>query len=405
VEEDDEWVEDMLDLGVWVSSWWADGNWKGARRSQEFGSRYSTCGHALDGLGGVVEVFATIQDTASDPRTPKDRATDILLPRVFDYLSMLTKPTDLDNTALTRFVRYSLKFFVYNGKLWRRTKKTTHQLVILDPTTRRSLLTDAHDKLGHKGFYSTHRVLTDRFWWPGIDHEVAMWCKTCHECQIRSVAHVRLPLTIASPAALFRKAYVDTMHMTKSNGLKYIVQARCSLTAYVEYVALGKENAIGIGKFLFRDLLCRWGGVEEIVTDNGKPFVAAMDWIAKTYGIRHIRISGYNKQANGLVERSHRTLRDSLVKACAGDISRWPTLLPHIVWADRVTTRKSTGYSPFYMAHGIEPVLPFNLAEATYLIPQLNAGIPTSELVALRAQQLLKRPADLALVHDRVLKA
>jgi hypothetical protein len=31
---------------------------------------------------------------------------------------------------------------------------------------------------------------------------------------------------------------------------------------------------------------------------------------------------------------------------------------------DRATARKSTGHSPFYMAHGIEPVLPFNITAA-----------------------------------------
>jgi len=36
------------------------------------------------------------------------------------------------------------------------------------------------------------------------------------------------------------------------------------------------------------EVLCRWGGIEEIVTDNGTAFVAALDWLQGRYGITHI---------------------------------------------------------------------------------------------------------------------
>jgi hypothetical protein len=57
-----------------------------------------------------------------------------------------------------------------------------------------------------------------------------------------------------------------------------------------------------IGSFIFEEILCRWGAVEEVVTDNGTAYVAALDWLADKFGIRHIRISAYNSQANGIVE-------------------------------------------------------------------------------------------------------
>ena len=160
-----------------------------------------------------------------------------------------------------------------------------------------------------------------------------------------------------------------------------------------------------LGAFIFEEILCRWGGLEEIVTDNGTPFVAALDWLAEKYHIRHIRISAYNSQANGIVERSHRTIRDSLVKACNGDITQWPALTHHVFWADRVTTRKSTGHSPYYMAHGTEPLLPFDITEATFMAPEISHRLETHDLIALRASQLAKREEDLASMHERLLKS
>jgi hypothetical protein len=195
------------------------------------------------------------------------------------------------------------------------------------------------------------------------------------------------------------------MHMPKAGGFSYIIQAWCSLISYPEFCLLRQETAVAVGKFIFTDILCRWGAVEELVTDNGAPIVAGLEWLAKTYHIALIRISPYNKQANGVVERSHRTIRESIIKTCAGDIQCWPEVASHVFWADRVTVRKDTGYSPFYMAHGVEPVLPFDVTEATYLAPSQDAPMAAEDLLALRARQLEKRQDDLAAIKERVLKA
>ena len=141
------------------------------------------------------------------------------------------------------------------------------------------------------------------------------------------------------------------------------------------------------------------------MTDNGTAYVAALDWLASKYRIRHICISAYNSRANRIIERQHRTIRESLVKTCSNDISKWPTLAPLVFWADRVTIRKSTGYSPFYMAHGIEPILPFDLTLTTFLVPDLCQPLSTADLLATRARQLAMRQTDLDQIHDHILKS
>ena len=57
------------------------------------------------------------------------------------------------------------------------------------------------------------------------------------------------------------------------------------------------------------------------------------------------------------------------------------------------------------MAHGIEPILPFDLVEATFLIPKLDKPLSYVNLIATRARQLEKQTSDLAMIKDRVLKA
>jgi transposase InsO family protein len=178
------------------------------------------------------------------------------------------------------------------------------------------------------------------------------------------------------------------MLMPRAAGYRYIVQARCSLTAWPEWRALHEETTCTLAAFIFEDLLCRWGAIEEIVTDNGAAFVAALDYLANRYDIRHIHISAYNSRANGIVEHQHRTIRESIVKACKGTIAKWPAIAPHAFWADHAMTCKSTGHTPFFMAHGIEPILPFDITLATFLVPNIAKPLATEDLIAIRACQL-----------------
>ena len=175
--------------------------------------------------------------------------------------------------------------------------------------------------------------------------------------------------------------------MPPAAGFRYIVQARCLLTAWPEWRTLCTETGRTLGAFVFEDILCRWGAVDEIVTDNGSAFVAVLTYLADRYGIRHIRISAYNSHTNGIVEQQHQTIRESIVKACKGEIHKWPIVAPHTFWADRITTRKAMGHSPFYMAHSVEPMLPFDLTLATFLIPNIANPLPMEELIAIRVRQ------------------
>ena len=74
-------------------------------------------------------------------------------------------------------------------------------------------------------------------------------------------------------------------------------------------------------------------------------------------------------------------------------------------WAERVSIQKSTGYSPYFLAHGVEPLFLFDLFEATYLAPALTDPISSDNLIAYHAIQLQKRPDDLAEAKRCLLKA
>jgi transposase InsO family protein len=86
---------------------------------------------------------------------------------------------------------------------------------------------------------------------------------------------------------------------------------------------LKAENSMALENWIFQDILCRWGALGEIVTDNGASFLKALAYLSKHYHINHIRISGYNSRVNGIVERPHFDVRQALFKVVDQEENKW----------------------------------------------------------------------------------
>ena len=337
------------------------------------------------------------------PRTAKAHAKDDWIDRICNFLHDHVRPPDLLDSDYTSFVNAATCFFLLTRLLYCREQHGQHQLVV-PVECRYGLIQEAHDSLGHKGVFSVRTCLLLHFWWPVLVDDVKWYIHTCHECQIRQTARLHIPPTIPVVGGLFHKVHINTMVMPRSGGYRYIVQARGALTAYLEWCMLQSETASVIVSFLFKDILRCWGAVSELITDNGPAFVQALDVLASWYGIRHIWISPYNSQVNGVVEQRHYNVREAIVKSTLGGEIRWSVTAHSVFWAECVTILKSTGLSPYFMVHGVEPLFPFDLSEATFLVPVPDTDhITTPTLIAWRAHQLQKRWEDIDTIREQVL--
>jgi hypothetical protein len=130
--------------------------------------------------------------------------------------------------------------------------------------------------------------------------------------------------------------------------------------------------------------------------------VAALNWLNTKYGITGIRISAYNSQANGPVERVHWDIRQSIYKATGSDVRKWFWFLPQVVWADRITVRRGLGCSPYFAVTGAHLTIPLAIEEATWLVDYPGEIISTEELVGLRARALAKHIQHVEEMRDRV---
>jgi hypothetical protein len=104
---------------------------------------------------------------------------------------------------------------------------------------------------------------------------------SCHICQTQHYQKNNIPPTIAMPAMLFGKVYINTMFMPKAGGFGYMVHAHCSISSYPKDRMLCSENHKTLTDFIFQNILCRWGTLQKIVTNNSKPFIAALNSLTK----------------------------------------------------------------------------------------------------------------------------
>jgi len=143
------------------------------------------------------------------------------------------------------------------------------QLVVAEEDQMR-LLRLCHDEMEHKGGYATNKLLQQRFWWPEIENDAVWYIRIYHMCQVRQRRALELLPVVMYTPLIFQVLHADTVHMNPpSNGCKYIVHGRCGLSSWIEAKALKEENTRSIGQWLFEDIICRWGSLVKIVTNNG----------------------------------------------------------------------------------------------------------------------------------------
>ena len=356
----------------------------------------------LDQMGLYLSAKPTTANHFLSPRVYANRTEqEQTLHNILRYLITQEMPVIESLQARRRFISNANKYKIKHNTMIKLTP-TGHPLnVVLKDSEKATILKQAHDDCGHRGVRVIFSMLKIRFFWPHMLQDIRNYVKSCHQCQIRSLKKYRIPITVSTPATLFTKVYIDVMYMPAAPGgslgpYKYIVAARDDLSGACEARALRKADSSELALFFREQILHKYGMVRHIVTDNGSENRGKFESFLKSMDLHHIRISGYNHRANGVVERGHYTMREALVKVCEGNINLWPQKLQEVVFADLITTSSVTGYSPYYLLYGQHPVLPFDITQATFMIDGYKDGLSTSELLALRVRQLQKRPQDIA---------
>lgn len=310
------------------------------------------------------------------------------------YLRELKTPRDKKEKK--RLITRAKSFYWGDDRLWKRNGTSPPLLVVVNKNERLRICKSGHDQAGHRGRDPTYKNLVDRVWFPNMYETIRWYCKTCEECQLRSSYRPKIPIRPTYVRTILRKFATDVVKMPASGGYHFIVDCRDDLSGWLEARMLNRSLSTSIAKFIFEDVMCRFGCIPQLTTDNGGEFHGALTILAEKYKVPVVTISPYNAQANGLIEVGHRWWVDAMWKALNGDTKKWSSVFHQAVWADRITTRKGTGFSPYYLLYGQLPLFPFDITDRTWHVLDWHKVNSTKQLLAIRIKQLSRRDEDLA---------
>ena len=138
-------------------------------------------------------------------------------------------------------------------------------------------------------------------------------------------------------------------------------------TKWIEAKAVATISGTQVKKFVWNDIVCRFGLPGEIVSDNGKQFSGDpfKEWCEKLNIVQRFA-SVKHPQSNGLVERANRSLGEGIKARLGENNKNWLEELPHVLWAHRTMIKSSNNDTPFSLTYGTEAVIPTEIGMPTY---------------------------------------
>ncbi|KAL0404026.1 UNVERIFIED_CONTAM: hypothetical protein Sradi_2043400 [Sesamum radiatum] len=115
-------------------------------------------------------------------------------------------------------------------------------------------------------------------------------------------------------------------------------------------------------KFIWKNIVYRFGIPREIISDNGHQFQGQriQEWCQDLH-IRQRFTTVAHPQANGQVEITNRILIQRIKRRLERVGGNWAEELISVLWAYRATSRGSTGETPFSLVYGTEAIIPAEL--------------------------------------------
>lgn len=274
-----------------------------------------------------------------------------------------------------------------NGPVYFDTVNGRSRLFV--PATRRRTVFLALHNQAHGGSTATCHLIKARFCWPGMDRTIRRWVSTCQQCQ-RAKVHVHTstpPMSFAPPDRRFGHIHLDIVGpLPVSNNVKYLLTCIDRFTRWPEAWPIDTMSAHSVAAALVNNWIARFGVPDIITTDQGRQFESdLLRSLITVFGIEHIRTSPYHPQANGMLERFHRTLKAALT---AHETPHWSQRLPIVLLALRNTVKQNVGTTPAELVFGTTLRLPGELFHSAPPEPLAHDLI-----IALRDTMSQLRPA------------
>ena len=326
-----------------------------------------------DALSRVPTIPSTCAGTVTVPEltledVAQEQGNNEVLNEVRRLVSsgLSNQPRHWNQHPIRKFSRIRSQLCVVDGVLCRKYTPGPLEKEKIVPIVPLSLQPTAlkanHDIIssGHQGVEKTLQRLKHTAYWIGMAKDTALYCRSCMVCQRSKLPMpTPVPMTNVPIGHPWQMLAVDVLQVpVSSRGNCYLLVLQDYFTKWAEAIPMPNQTAECIAGILI-DLFSRFGIPEILHSDQGANFESTMiRRVCAAFGVLKSRTTAYHPQGDGMVERFNRTLLQLLRCYTEQNDVDWEGNLPLVLYAYRTASNASTGFSPFVLMMGRDPVLP-----------------------------------------------
>ncbi|GJT11216.1 reverse transcriptase domain-containing protein [Tanacetum coccineum] len=289
---------------------------------------------------------------------------------IYKYLTEETLLAEMKKARAIR--RKSWRFAVINGIIYKKSFLSPW-LRCVGPLQANYVLRERYERSCsmHAGTRSVvAKALQTGYYWPTMHRDARALIRACQDCQVhkpipRNPQQKLNPITSPWP---FYKWGIDIVgpFLEGPGKVKFLIVAMDYFTKWIEAKPVATITGNQIKKFVWENIVCRFGLPGEIISDNEKQFRddPFKDWCEKLCINQHFA-SIKHPQTNGLVERANRSLGEGIKARLEARSKNWMEEIPHVLWAYRTMIKSSNGDTQFSLTYGTEAVIPAEIGMPT----------------------------------------
>ena len=207
----------------------------------------------------------------------------------------------------------------------------------------------------------------------------ADYVRKCDSCQwmspiLKSLVQDLVSITSSRPFVQWGIDIIGPLPTTPAQK-KLLLVATDYFSKWIEADGFSSIKDKDVTRFIWKNIVCRFGIQRSIVSDNGPQFDSQVYWdFYQKLKIKKLYSTPRYLQSNDQAKSFNKTLLNTLKKWLDSAKGKWVEELPGVLWAYRTTARKPTGISPFALTYRMEAVIPTEI------------GLPTIRTDALKSE-------------------
>ena len=272
----------------------------------------------------------------------------------------------------------------------------------------------------HDGIKESVRKMSSHYYWPEMRAEITRFVQSCHGCQSTKADRSPKPHygQFDVPDQRFSHCHIDIVGpLPESEGYRYLLTIADRTTRHLTALPLAEPSAKSCSQAFLLHYVALYGIPSACTSDQGSNFVSQLfQEMQNNLGIEINHTPIYWPQGNGLVERSHQTLKNK-IKAQLEEMGQkyknnWYLVLPWALLGLRTAYNKDLGTSSSELTLGTHVQVPgcilrdvshdseepnINDILEKLQIKDGRAAIPTSKI----EQKEVKAPENVSHVYVR----